>query len=91
MPDRNGAAEPLGALLCCRLDRSKNLLVNTVEDEEDLQTFVTPATSSYEIDVVVLALRQEGKFSLHCGDAAQHTAPDTWVQGTEYRVSNAMN
>ena len=79
MPDRNGTAESLGALFCCRLKRSKNLLVNTVEDEEDLHTFVTPATSSYEIDVVVLALRQKGKFSLHCVDAAQHTTSDPWV------------
>lgn len=91
MSYRNGAAEPLGTLLCCRLDRSKNLLVNTVEDEEDLQTFVTPATLSYEIDVVVLALCQEGKFPLHCVDAAQHTAPDPWVKGAEYWVSNEVN
>ena len=80
MPDRNGAAEPLWALLCCRLERPKNLLVNTVEDEEDLQMFVTPATSSYEIDVVVLTLCQKGKFPLHCVDAARHTAPDPWIQ-----------
>ena len=80
MPDRNRATKPLGALLCCCLDRSKNLLVNTVEDEKDLQTFVTPATTSYEFDVVVIALRQKGKFPLHCVDAARHTAPDPWVQ-----------
>ena len=80
MPDRNRAAKSLRALLCCRLDRSKNLLVNTVEDEEDLQTFLTPATTSNEFDVVVLALRQEGKFPLHCVDAAQHTASDPWVK-----------
>lgn len=91
MSDRNSAAESLRALLSCRLDRSKDLLVNAVQDEEDLQTFVTPATSSYEIDVVVLALRQEGKFPLHCVDAAQHTAPDPCVQGTEYRVRNAVD
>jgi len=91
MSYRNGAAEPLGTLLCCRLDWSKNLLVNAVEDEKDMQTFVTPATLSYEIDVVVLALCQENKFSLHCIDAAQHTAPDLWVQGAEYRVSNEVS
>lgn len=70
MSDRNGAAESLGAFLCCRLDRSKDLLVNAVQDKENLQAFVTPATSSYEIDVVVLALRQKGKFALHCVGAA---------------------
>ena len=91
MSYRNGAAEPLGSFLCCRLDRSKNLLVNAVEDEDDLKTFVTPATLSYEIDVAVLALCQEGKFPLHCVDAAQHTAPDPWVQGAEYRVSNEVS
>ena len=91
MPDRNGAAEPLGAPFCCCLDRSKNLLVNTVEDEDYLQTFVTPATLSNEIDVVVVARCKEGKFPLHCVDAAQHTAPDSWVQGMEYRINNAAN
>lgn len=70
MSDRNGAAESLWALLCCCLDWSKDLLVYAVQDEEDLQTFVTPATSSNEIDVIVFALRQEGKFPLHCVDAA---------------------
>jgi len=89
--DRNGASEPLGPLLCCRLNRSENLLVNTVEDEEDLQTFITPATPLYESDGVVLALHQEGKFPRHCVDAAQHTTPDPWVQGTEYRISNTVN
>ena len=91
MSDRNGASESLRAFLGCCLHRSKDLLVDAVYDEEELQTFITPPTLSYELDVLVLTLGQEGKFPLHRVDAALHTAPDPSVHRTEYRVSNALN